>query len=61
MANEYISKLISGIVGSHIVVEGHAERFLPCSCCNYETLVQRGEYGICPVCFWEDDGNNKQV
>lgn len=56
--NEYISKLLSNIVGSHIEVEGYFEKLLACPCCNYQTLVQRGEYDICPVCFWEDDGNN---
>lgn len=56
--NEYLSKLVSEIVGSNIEVEGDVEKLLPCPCCNYETLVQRGEYDICPVCFWEDDGNN---
>lgn len=56
--NEYLSRLVSKIVGSNIEVEGYVEKLLPCPCCNYETLVQRGEYDICPVCFWEDDGNN---
>jgi len=27
-----------------------------CPCCGYVTLPERGEYDICPVCFWEDDG-----
>jgi hypothetical protein len=27
-----------------------------CPCCDYFTLPARGEYDICPVCFWEDDG-----
>lgn len=26
-----------------------------CLCCGYKTLDTRGEYDICPVCFWEDD------
>lgn len=26
-----------------------------CLCCGYQTLDTRGEYDICPVCFWEDD------
>lgn len=26
-----------------------------CPCCGYKTLTSRGEYDICPVCFWEDD------
>nr|WTB36094.1 CPCC family cysteine-rich protein [Streptomyces sp. NBC_00830] len=27
-------------------------------CCRYVTLEQRGMYEICPVCFWEDDGQD---
>lgn len=27
-----------------------------CPCCDYFALDSRGEYEICPVCFWEDDG-----
>jgi len=26
-----------------------------CPCCGYYTLDSRGDYQICPVCFWEDD------
>lgn len=28
-----------------------------CPCCGYYTLATRskGNYDICPVCFWEDD------
>ncbi len=26
-----------------------------CLCCGYKTLDSRGEFDICPVCFWEDD------
>jgi len=28
-----------------------------CPCCGYLTLDEKppGTYGICPVCFWEDD------
>lgn len=27
-----------------------------CPACDYFTLSTRGEYDICPICFWEDDG-----
>lgn len=30
----------------------------PCPCCGYLTLAERGMYSICPVCFWEDDGQD---
>ena len=29
-----------------------------CPCCGYLTLSERRAYDLCPVCFWEDDGNN---
>ena len=31
---------------------------LRCPCCFCRTLDERGGYGICPVCFWEDDGQD---
>lgn len=27
-----------------------------CPCCRYFTLRSTGGFEICPVCFWEDDG-----
>ncbi|RYE88738.1 MAG: hypothetical protein EOO75_12970 [Myxococcales bacterium] len=29
-----------------------------CPCCHHRTLEERGGYEICPVCFWEDDGQD---
>lgn len=29
-----------------------------CPCCHNRTLGKRGAYEICPVCFWEDDGQD---
>jgi hypothetical protein len=29
-----------------------------CPCCGYMTLDERGMFQICPVCFWEDDGQD---
>jgi hypothetical protein len=29
-----------------------------CPCCAYITLSRRGYYEICPVCFWEDEGQD---
>ncbi len=28
-----------------------------CPCCGYKTLEEEspGSYGICPICYWEDD------
>lgn len=27
----------------------------PCIICGHKTLDNRGDWDICPVCFWEDD------
>ena len=29
-----------------------------CPCCDYISLAERGNYLICKVCFWEDDGQD---
>jgi hypothetical protein len=29
-----------------------------CPCCDYISLPERGNYLICPICFWEDDGQD---
>ena len=31
---------------------------LRCPCCCCKTLDGRGGFDICPVCFWEDDGQD---
>lgn len=30
-----------------------------CPCCRCKTLDERGGYDICPICFWEDDGQDE--
>jgi len=37
-------------------VYGKVEILEVCPCCMYRTLDYRGEYNICPLCFWEDEG-----
>ena len=29
-----------------------------CPCCDCFTLAALGDYEICPVCFWEEDGDS---
>jgi hypothetical protein len=29
-----------------------------CPCCRSVTLPERGAFEMCPVCFWEDDGQD---
>ena len=30
-----------------------------CPCCGFITLVERGAYELCRVCYWEDDGQDE--
>jgi hypothetical protein len=32
-----------------------------CPCCGFLTLDERGEFEICPVCNWEDDGSDSEA
>ena len=31
-----------------------------CPCCGFWTLNEQGAYNLCPVCYWEDDGQDEQ-
>ena len=37
------------------VVESRG-RLYACPCCGYLTLSTRAAFELCPVCYWEDDG-----
>ena len=43
-------------LGDCIVSPG-CEQLEACPCCVYRTLSTRGQYEICDLCGWEDDGN----
>lgn len=32
-----------------------------CPCCGYATVSEPGSYEICPICFWEDDGQDDSL
>lgn len=52
---------MSGILNSTQDVEGLQEEFYSCLCYKFKTLLTKGEYDICPVYFWEDDGLQTQA
>jgi hypothetical protein len=31
---------------------------VPCPCCGFRTLSEHAGFELCPVCYWEDDGQN---
>lgn len=37
-----------------------SEKTYRCPCCKFKTLHERAGYEICPVCWWEDDGQDDQ-
>ncbi len=57
VTNEYICAELEKVGYSTVTVTGGPEPLLPCPCCGYRTIEVRGDYEICPVCNWEDDGN----
>jgi len=46
-------------VDTQSVVAGQEGGPYRCPCCGYRTLTERGGFEICPVCFWEDDGQDE--
>lgn len=51
----YVNQLDTNSV--HLPAEGGPYN---CPCCGCRTLDSRGQYAICPVCYWEDDGQDEQ-
>jgi hypothetical protein len=61
VTNRYLHARLSavdrdGVVEVSVEVTGEVEPMERCPSCSYLTFPDRGEYDICPVCFWEDDG-----
>lgn len=54
--NSYLELTLERLGVSVGTVEGEVEPLEECPCCAHRTLTRRGQYDICPVCFWEDDG-----
>ena len=49
---------------SCFAVNPHMETLLQarfrCPCCGYKTLEAPDALGLCPVCWWEDDGQEDE-
>jgi hypothetical protein len=60
VSNKFLESEINSILSINISVSGEQEELDCCPCCNYKTLEERGQYTICRVCFWEDDGNDDE-
>ena len=55
ITNEFLcEKLnIDNIAGEPVELEA-------CPCCGYRTISERGNYDICKICWWEDDGQDNK-
>jgi hypothetical protein len=60
VSNVALETHLSACMGRPVAVVGSEPPLEACPCCGFLTLSQRGEYDICPVCSWEDDGKGAQ-
>src|SRR5689334_5551434 len=56
--NQFLKTRLSALGIDVPRIEGTPARYEPCPCCGACTLDSRGDYDICPVCWWEDDGKD---
>ncbi len=56
--NSYILEKIKLLNSEIIEIVGETIELLACPCCGYKTLGEHGNYEICTVCWWEDDGQD---
>lgn len=55
VCNVYLSMRL-GLLGIEATIDGDVDQMAACPCCGYLSLSANGNYEICRVCFWEDDG-----
>ena len=56
--NSYIEKVLEDLSIGIYRVKGEIESLYSCPCCEFKTLKNRDGYEICPVCKWEDTGDD---
>lgn len=54
----FINEKIKNLYQFPLTITGNPKVLFTCPCCNYKTILEKGNYEICPICFWEDDGSN---
>ena len=56
--NTYLESKVKILIGENVnIIDKYNSGLIECNCCKYQTIQDRGNYEICPVCFWEDDGS----
>jgi hypothetical protein len=56
--NPLVRKLVHPSGGA--VHTGAVQVRFRCQCCGYRTLETAGALALCPVCWWEDDGQEDE-
>ncbi len=56
--NEFLLDRVRSINPEIIEITGQPHQLLSCPCCGFQTLDSHGDYDICKVCWWEDDGQD---
>jgi hypothetical protein len=58
--NEYLLACLRAMAHDVTGIDGEPVSLQSCPCCGYRTLNSRGNYEICNVCWWEDDGQDNK-
>lgn len=61
--NEQVNRLwfdfyVKELEGSQKIVYKKFENYFLCPCCHFPTLTERQGFEICPLCNWEDEGQD---
>lgn len=56
--NDFILKRLWKLGHQVARIVGQPEILVSCPCCGLRTLEERNVFDICPVCWWEDDGQD---
>jgi Cysteine-rich CPCC len=59
-SNSYLEKIFFETLSAKVEILSEDPNLLDCLCCGYKTIEKRGEYFICEVCYWEDDGSTSK-
>ncbi|EEW2168121.1 hypothetical protein PPV52_004650 [Escherichia coli O103] len=59
VSNDYLEHFLMECFNTRFSIIGEEPDLYKCPCCGYLTLPERGQYDICPVCQWEDDGRSE--
>ena len=55
VTNEYLARELN-----ILKIEGIPNKMESCPCCGMKTIEERGQFEICKICWWEDDGQDNE-